>query len=188
MQLEPGQIIDGRFEVEALVGEGGLAEVYRVRHRELGRIMALKLLTWRKKSLIERLVLEGRIQAQLNHPNVVAVLDLVRHDGQVALLMEYIDAETLGEYIARVGPTPEDEALELLAPILAAVDCAHAAGITHRDLKPANIMLASVGSGVVPKVADFGIAKGPTSSRWAPSPMSCSAASKPSPTTRASSA
>ncbi len=159
MQLTTGQIVDGRFEVEAMVGEGGLAEVYRVRHRELGRVMALKLLTWRKKSLTERLVLEGRIQAQLDHPNIVAVVDLVRHDGQVGLLMEYVDAESLHDYIQRVGATAEDEALELLAPILAAVDVAHQAGITHRDMKPGNVMLARVGSGIVPKVADFGIAK-----------------------------
>jgi len=159
MILSPGEIVDGRFEVEALVGEGGLAEVYRVRHRELGRVMALKLLTWRKKSLMERLVLEGRIQAQLDHPNIVSVIDLIRHEGQVGLLMEYVDAENLHDHVQRVGATPQAEALELISPILSAVDAAHSVGITHRDLKPGNIMLARIGTGIVPKVTDFGIAK-----------------------------
>ncbi len=158
--LEPGSLVDGRFEVEAMVGEGGMAQVYRVRHRELGRVMALKLLTWRKKSLVERLVLEGRIQAQLAHPNIVAVVDLVRHDGQVGLLMEYIDdAVSLDDYLEQHGAMACDEALELFTPVLAAVAAAHAGGVTHRDLKPANVMLARVGSAVVPKVTDFGIAK-----------------------------
>ncbi len=159
MILSPGEIVDGRFEVEALVGEGGLAEVYRVRHRELGRVMALKLLTWRKKSLMERLVLEGRIQAQLDHPNIVSVIDLIRHEGQVGLLMEYVDAENLHDHVQRLGAIPQAEALELISPILSAVDAAHSVGITHRDLKPGNIMLARIGTGIVPKVTDFGIAK-----------------------------
>jgi serine/threonine-protein kinase len=156
--LAPGQRVD-RYEVEALVGQGGLAEVYRVRHTELGSVHALKILLFRKKSLDERLLLEGRIQAQLRHPNVVAVTDVVRHDGQVGLLMEYVDHISLDELIEQRGWLPLPEALELFAPVLAGVHAAHAAGVLHRDLKPANIMLARTAGGLVPKVADFGIAK-----------------------------
>lgn len=157
--LQPGTIVDDRYEIEALVGEGGLAEVYRVRHVDLGSIHALKVLIWRRKSLMERLVLEGRIQAQLRHPNVVTVTDLVRMDGQIGLLMEYIDHETLEHYLEARGALPVDEALALMAPVLSGVTAAHDAGVLHRDLKPANVMLARDTRGVVPKVADFGIAK-----------------------------
>lgn len=157
--LEPGQVVDGRFEVESLLGEGGLAAVYRVRHSGLGSVHALKLLTWRKKSLAERLILEGRIQAQLNHPNIVAVTDLVRHDGQLGLLMEYVDHQSLEEYLGSQGGLGLEGGLEMLAPILSAVAAAHDLGVTHRDLKPDNILLANSPKGLVPKVTDFGIAK-----------------------------
>lgn len=157
--LEQGDVIDGRFEVENLLGEGGLAAVYRVRHVALGSVHALKLLSWRKKSLDERLILEGRIQAQLNHPNIVAVTDLVRHEGQLGLLMEYVDNESLEEYLGAHGGMGLERGLEMFAPILSAVSAAHALGVTHRDLKPANILLANTPKGLVPKVTDFGIAK-----------------------------
>ena len=157
--LEPGEIIDGRFEVEALIGEGGLAQVFRVRHIDLGSLHALKLLSWRKKSLADRLMLEGRIQAQLNHPNIVAVTDLVRHDGQFGLLMEYVDNQSLEELLTEKGGLGLELGLELFAPILSAVTAAHDAGVTHRDLKPANVLLALSARGLLPKVTDFGIAK-----------------------------
>jgi serine/threonine-protein kinase len=157
--LDAGDIVDGRFQVEALVGEGGLAQVYRVRHTALGSVHALKLLSWRKKSLAERLILEGRIQAQLSHPNIVAVTDLVRHDGQLGLLMEYVDNRSLEDHLNESGGFGLETGLELFAPILSAVTAAHDAGVTHRDLKPANVLLAQSARGVVPKVTDFGIAK-----------------------------
>ncbi|MBN2798177.1 MAG: serine/threonine protein kinase [Deltaproteobacteria bacterium] len=156
--LSPGQRVD-RYEVEALIGQGGLAEVYRVRHVDLGSLHALKLLVWKRQSLANRFVLEGRIQAQLRHPNVVTVTDLIRHDGQFGLLMEYVDHLTLEQYLAQRGSLPLDEALELMAPILAGVVAAHDVGVLHRDLKPSNILLAKVPRGLIPKVTDFGIAK-----------------------------
>ena len=153
-----GDIVDERFEVIALIGSGGLADVYKVRHLELGSVYALKLLTWRRAKLAERMVLEGRIQAQLKHPNIVSVVDLVRHEGQVGLLMEFVDGDTL-EGLMLQGPIPVDVALRLFAGVLSAVDTAHRAGVLHRDLKPANVMMAQSGSTVTPKVADFGLAK-----------------------------
>ena len=157
--LQTGQRVGERYEVEALVGQGGLAEVYRVRHVELGSVHALKLLLFRKKALADRLLLEGRIQAQIRHPNVVSVTDVVRHDGQFGLLMEYVDNLSLESLIQRRKALPADEALEVFAPILAGVHAAHKAGVLHRDLKPANVLLARQGGGLVPKVSDFGIAK-----------------------------
>ncbi len=157
--LKPGEIIDDRYIVEARLGQGGLAEVFRVRHRELNSVHALKLLVWRRKSLIDRILLEGRIQAQIRHPNVVAVTDVVRHDGRCGLLMEYIDGLTLEHYLRQRGALPIDDALSLIAPVIAAITAAHDAGVLHRDLKPANVLLARMSGGLFPKVADFGIAK-----------------------------
>ena len=97
----PGDVIDARYVVERLLGEGGLAQVYQVRHRDLGSQHALKILLWKKASLTERLLLEGRIQAQLRHPNIVAVTDLVHYDGQVGLLMEFISGHDLDTHLDR---------------------------------------------------------------------------------------
>lgn len=156
--LKPGDTIGDRYIVEETLGQGGLAEVYRVRHKDLNSVHALKVLLWRRQSLIERMLLEGRIQAQLRHPHMVAVTDVIRHDGWVGLLMEYVDGRTLSEHL-QSGALSLDNSLRLFAPILAAMTAAHDAGVLHRDLKPANILLARSPSGLVPKVADFGIAK-----------------------------
>ncbi|MBX2803235.1 MAG: protein kinase [Myxococcales bacterium] len=158
-RLQPGTMVADRYQVEALIGVGGLAEVYRVRHTELGSSHALKLLTWHQRSLTERLLLEGRIQAQLSHPNIVRVTDVVRHDGHVALLMELISGHSLEDLLQDSGALPLDDALSLFAPILAAVCHAHESGVLHRDLKPANVLLAREPGGWVPKVTDFGLAK-----------------------------
>lgn len=157
--IAPGDVIAERYNVEELIGEGGLAQVWRVRHRDLGSMHALKLLLFRKARLMERLILEGRIQAQLRHPNIVAVTDVVRHGGQVGLVMEYVDGVPLQSWLEVNHPLAVERALELFAPILAGVRAAHDNGVLHRDLKPANILLARAGRTLIPKVTDFGIAK-----------------------------
>ncbi len=157
--FQPGERIAERFEVEALLGEGGLAQVYRVRHTTLGTTHALKLLTMSHQSLVERLLQEGRIQAQLRHPNIIGVSDVITVRGMPGLLLEYVDCETLEASLARRGRMPLEEALDLFAAVLSGVATAHQAGVLHRDLKPANILLARTPGGVVPKVSDFGIAK-----------------------------
>ncbi len=157
--FQTGERIAERFEVEALLGEGGLAQVYRVRHTTLGTIHALKLLTMSHQSLVERLLQEGRIQAQLRHPNIIGVSDVITVRGMPGLLLEYVDCETLEASLARRGRMPLEEALDLFAAVLSGVATAHQAGVLHRDLKPANILLARTPTGIVPKVSDFGIAK-----------------------------
>lgn len=157
--IRAGERVDGRYEVIRLLGEGGIAQVWLVRHIELGSLHALKMLVWRKPKLAERLLLEGRIQAQLRHPNVVSVTDVVRHDGQAGLLMEYVDGQSLQTYLVEHGGLGVDRGLEMFAQILAGVTAAHDAGVLHRDLKPANILLANTPSGLLPKVTDFGLAK-----------------------------
>ncbi|MEM6928553.1 MAG: serine/threonine-protein kinase, partial [Myxococcota bacterium] len=157
--LDIGIVVGERYCVEALIGLGGLAEVYKVRHLELGSVHALKLLTWNRKSLTERLLLEGRIQAQLTHPHIVRVTDVVRIDKRVGLLLEFIEGPSLEEFLEHHGALTVPDALGLFAPIIAAVAHAHDAGVLHRDLKPANVLLMRAPGGWIPKVTDFGLAK-----------------------------
>ena len=157
--IEVGTTIADRYVVEGMIGAGGIAEVYKVRHLELGSSHALKVLTWRRKGLAKRFLDEGKFQASLGHPNVVTVTDILRFDGQVALVMEFIDGITLEDCLEQRGALPVSEAFALFVPILAAVAAAHDRRVLHRDLKPANVLLANTPVGWVPKVADFGIAK-----------------------------
>ena len=92
--LRPGEVVE-RYEVESVLGEGGMAAVYRVRHRTLGTEHALKVLTSVGVAARERLLLEGRAQARLRHPNLVAVTDVLNVNGAPGLLMEYVPAPTL---------------------------------------------------------------------------------------------
>lgn len=156
--LTPGGKVD-RFEVEAMLGKGGLAEVYRVRHEVLGSRFALKVVTVRGSAVGRRLLREGRIQSQLRHPNIVAVSDVIEFGGHCALVLEYVEGATLEQWIQRSGPMAMDTALELFAQVLAGVTAAHDNGVLHRDLKPGNVMLAPSSAGVMAKVTDFGIAK-----------------------------
>ncbi len=161
--LDAGTLVE-RYEVLGLLGEGGLARVYRVRHTQLGTTHALKLLTLRRNGLAERLLLEGRIQAQLRHPNVVAVTDVVQHDGQPGLIIEFVEGPTLEDWLRNETSPTVEVSLDLFSQVLAGVRAAHLVSVLHRDLKPANILLHRLtardgAQTVVPKVADFGIAK-----------------------------
>ena len=155
--LDAGQDID-RYRVEALLGEGGMAEVYRVRHRTLGSAHALKVLKLDTRGITDRLVQEGQVQASLRHPNVVTVTDVIEVAGKPGLVMEFISGPTLAQWLANTQPTIE-EAEALFLGILAGVSRAHRLGLVHRDLKPGNVLLEETDEGFVPKVADFGLAK-----------------------------
>jgi serine/threonine protein kinase len=155
--LQQGTIVD-RYTVEAVLGEGGMAIVYRVRHNVLGTVHALKVLTMSSRQIRERLRQEGQFQAKLQHPNIVAVTDVIDLGGAPGLIMEYIDGPSLDELIRR-GPLTFDQVDELAAGIFAGVGEAHRQGFVHRDLKPGNVLLKLTERGLVPKVADFGLAK-----------------------------
>ncbi|MEZ4239143.1 MAG: protein kinase [Myxococcota bacterium] len=156
--LKPGDVVD-RYTVEGLIGEGGMAMVFRVRHAALGTVHALKVLTLASPSIRARLQREGQLQAALRHPNIVAVTDVVAlADGTGALVLELVDGPALDSVLRARRLTLEE--VDLLVPgILAGVAAAHDAGYVHRDLKPANVLLARTGTGLMPKVADFGLAK-----------------------------
>jgi serine/threonine-protein kinase len=156
--LQPGARIE-RFEVVQILGAGGTAHVYRVRHTTLGSDHALKLLTPAHAALRDRLAQEGRVQARLRHPNIVAVTDVVEHEGRPGLVMELVRGPTLDHWLRDRGPMAPLDAIRLMDGVLAAVAAAHEAEVLHRDLKPANVLLEDGPQGLIARVTDFGIAK-----------------------------
>jgi len=156
-QLAANQVLD-RYTVLDLLGQGGMAMVYRLRHNQLETEHALKVLTITKASVRRRLILEGKVQANLRHQNVVAVTDVLSIAGAPGLLMEYIQGPALDDWLERYKPNL-DEIEAIFRGVVAGVGHAHNTGLIHRDLKPANIMVDRSGDKLVPKVADFGLAK-----------------------------
>lgn len=141
-----------------MLGEGGMAVVYRVRHQQLDTRHALKILTVPSRKIQDRLIQEGKVQAALRHPNIVQVTDIINVNGAPGLVMEYIAGPSLDTLIKNVD-LELDHVDALARGILAGVQAAHEQGVLHRDLKPANILLDITDEGLVPKVADFGLAK-----------------------------
>src|SRR5437867_2333921 len=148
----------GNYEVLALLGAGGMGEVYRARDTNLNRDVALKVLPASFTSDPERLARfsrEGQVLASLNHPNIGAIHGLEESRGTQFLVLELVDGESLDKRLAR-GPIPVDEALPIARQIAEALEAAQEKGIIHRDLKPANVALTNDGQ---VKVLDFGLAK-----------------------------
>ncbi|MFT7521620.1 MAG: serine/threonine protein kinase, partial [Kiritimatiellia bacterium] len=145
-----------RYVVEAMIGEGATAKVYRVRHQLLGTHHALKVLRSRHPELRERLVQEGRIQAGLRHANVVAVTDVLDVYGHLGLLMDYVQGGALDTWLTNNKP-PLQIGLRIFLGIVSGVGAAHRLGIVHRDLKPANILFDA--ERWHPWVTDFGLAR-----------------------------
>jgi len=148
----------GPYEVVALLGKGGMAEVYRARDTRLGRDVAIKVMSEAlggDASLLERFEREAKLAASLNHPNVIALYDVGFQDGKPYFVTEVLEGETLRERLAK-GPVPLSKALEWAAQMAQGLAAAHARGIVHRDLKPENVFLTRDGQ---VKLLDFGIAK-----------------------------
>jgi serine/threonine protein kinase/WD40 repeat protein len=148
----------GSYEILTLLGAGGMGEVYRAHDSKLGRDVALKILPEAFRSDPERLARfqrEARALAALNHPNIAAIYGIEEQPDATALVLEFVEGETLADIIRRRA-TPLDEAIGIMKQIADALDAAHKKGIIHRDLKPANIKITP---GDVVKVLDFGLAK-----------------------------
>jgi serine/threonine protein kinase len=152
-----GETIE-RYRVEECLGEGAVAAVYRVKHDSLGSTHALKVLRVSNVRAREALLHEGRGQARVHHPNLVAVTDILVTDDRPALVLEYVDGPSLDKWLEQGKPSLE-EALAVFHGIVRGVEAAHTAGLVHRDLKPANVLLARTPEGLVPKVADFGLVR-----------------------------
>jgi serine/threonine protein kinase len=158
MQLASGRVVGG-WEVEAELGRGAMAVVYRVRHTALGTRAALKVLDRVDETTERRLLEEGRAQGSVQHESVVAVLDHLHIDGHAALLLEHVEGGDLARLLKQ-GPLPLPEALELFRQLVGAVAAAHDAGLVHRDLKPGNVLIADRPDGSrLAKVGDFGLVK-----------------------------
>ena len=156
-RLAPGTQL-GHYEVIALIGEGGMGQVYRARDLKLKRNVALKVLPSRMApdpETLDRFQREAEAVAALNHPNVVTLYSVEESDGTRFLTMELVEGHPLTEQI-HAGAMSLDDFLKFAIPLAAAVGAAHECGIVHRDLKPANVMVSDAGS---VKVLDFGIAK-----------------------------
>jgi predicted Ser/Thr protein kinase len=154
----PGALLAGRYRIVALLGRGGMGEVYRAHDLTLGQEVALKFLpevAARNPAALTRFYNEVRIARQVSHANVCRVYDLGEVDGQPYLSMEYVDGEDLGSLLRRIGRLPSDKAVEIARQLCAGLAAAHAKGVLHRDLKPANIMLNGRGQVVI---TDFGLA------------------------------
>jgi serine/threonine-protein kinase len=153
----------GSFVLGQVIGTGGMGSVYRANHERLGQPVAIKVLASnlaRDPDLIARFEQEARLQANLRHPGIVAVTDFVVDTGLCAFVMELVEGRTLADVIrSNRGPLAPQRCVELLTPVLHALDFAHSQGIVHRDIKPSNIMVATAGGQEVVKVMDFGIAK-----------------------------
>jgi serine/threonine-protein kinase len=148
-------LLAGRYRTIERVGSGGMAVVLLAEDERLGREVAIKRLHAESpETTAERFRREARLGASLNHPNVVAVYDIVTDDEGVLIVMEYVEGETLRDAIER-GPLEPGRALEVLRGLAAALDHAHGEGIVHRDVKPANVLLGKDGR---TKLADLGIA------------------------------
>ncbi len=163
-----GSVLGDRYRLEARIGAGGMAEVYRGFDPVLNRTVAIKILLpqfARDASFVERFRREAQAAARLNHPNIVGVYDTGADDGTQYIVMEFIEGRTLADFLAAGRrPTPV-QAAEISQKICGALAAAHAQGVIHRDIKPGNVMVTRDGT---VKVMDFGIARITTGVETAP--------------------
>jgi serine/threonine-protein kinase len=154
----PGALISERYRIVALLGRGGMGEVYRADDLTLGQQVALKFLPAslaHDEDALRRFRNEVRIARQVSHPNVCRVYDVGEIAGHFFLSMEYVDGEDLGSLLRRIGRLPADKAVEVSRKLCAGLAAAHERGVLHRDLKPGNVMLDGRGQVLL---TDFGLA------------------------------
>src|SRR5262249_40484949 len=138
-RFTPGQLLGGRYRIVAVLGKGGMGEVYRADDLRLGQSVALKFLPAtlaHEPDRLARLHQEVRVARQVSHPHVCRVYDIAEADGQPFLTMEYVDGENLASLLRRIGRLPEDKGVELARQLCLGLAAAHETGVIHRDLKP----------------------------------------------------
>jgi serine/threonine protein kinase len=153
------RVLAGRYEIDSVLGEGGMAKVFRGTDKVLGRTIAVKVLSpqfAKDHQFVSRFRREAQAAAALNHPNVVSVYDTGSEDGIHWIVMEYVDGRTLKSVVREEGPLLPERAVEIAQAVCLALATAHEKGLVHRDIKPGNIMLTPSGE---TKVMDFGIAR-----------------------------
>ena len=148
-----GDILFGKYEVEASLGQGSFGAVYRVKESKTGAILALKLLN---ASPTESDFTEASVLRSLTHPNIVLFYNYEEDDHNLAFVMEYMDGGSLADHLDDTGPVSPERAISFMVPICKGMKFAHSRNVIHRDLKPENILLNTNGA---VKVADFGVAR-----------------------------
>jgi tRNA A-37 threonylcarbamoyl transferase component Bud32 len=163
MTLEIGQMVDNRYRVEKLLGQGGMGAVYRTWHTRLNRPIALKEMVPQPgldadmlAELRQQFENEARVLATLSHPNLVRVTDYFSWEGSEYLVMDFVEGESLADRIQEQGPQPEPEVLHWAGQLLEALTYCHGKGVLHRDIKPQNIIVTPDGQAVL---VDFGLVK-----------------------------
>ena len=154
------ELIAGRYQVLRAIGRGGMGIVWLCRDEVLGREVAVKqigALPGESATETKRAMREARSAAALNHPNAVAIYDVVNHDGRPWLVMEYVEGQTLADEISHAGQLSPQRVADIGSQLAGALARAHERGIVHRDIKPGNVLIDKAGR---PKISDFGIARG----------------------------
>lgn len=161
--LGPGKLIADRYLILEKIGEGGMGLVYKVKHKELDKFFALKLMQQSLSSndaAAKRFEQEAKIMSVIEHPNLVSIIDFGRTSSkQLYFVMEYLEGATMLQWIQKHGKIPVPVALNLFQQICSALDLAHNRGLVHRDLKPANVMLVDKLGKTECKILDMGLAK-----------------------------
>ena len=159
MKWEKGTLLQDRYSIEALIGEGGMSYVYRARDQKLGRTVAIKVLKSdyaEDQEFVRKFQDEAKAAAKLNHLNIVSAYDVVDEGNTHFIVMELVEGITLKNYIHRKGKCSEREAIGIALQLVEGRDTAHKMGIVHRDIKPQYMIVSTEG---VVKIADFGIAR-----------------------------
>jgi serine/threonine protein kinase/ActR/RegA family two-component response regulator len=166
MDVKPAAVLAGKYRIESKLGSGAFGVVYRATHVALDHPVAVKILQHNvllsddRSDALARFRREGISTCRVNHPNAVTVIDFgVTDNGVAYLVMELLEGKTLAEALKEQGTFSPSRCLEILAPICAVLEEAHASGVVHRDIKPANIFLHGIRGEEIVKVLDYGIAK-----------------------------
>jgi serine/threonine-protein kinase len=160
-----GEVLAGKYRLDALLGSGGMGEVYRAENTAFGRVVAIKMLRDLYRDVpevVDRFKQEAKAASRVRHPNVVDILDIGEaEDGTPFIVQEFLEGEDLASYVRSRGDRLSvEETARLLSPVIEAVGFAHERNVIHRDLKPENIFLARDANGrVTPKLLDFGISR-----------------------------
>ena len=157
MSLQPGEIIDGKYRIVRIVGEGGMGAVYKARQRSLDRDVAIKILPrelGEDPEFHQSFETEAKAMARLNHPNLIGVYDFGAVEGMPYIVMEYVNGKSLFHSAYNIAIDPI-QAVTIVKGICDGLAHAHENGVIHRDIKPANILLTPKAE---PKIGDFGLA------------------------------